>query len=95
MVNVVFQDNGFSQPAVGRAPLQLTVEAFDGEKVVTTLPVFPRQFHDSQDNGARRAAFQRRDALVRDIIWSGYKYMSYSGRFMDEAKRKVTYLKAI
>ncbi|GCB17690.1 ATPase family AAA domain-containing protein 3B [Aspergillus awamori] len=79
MVSVVFQDSSFHQHVVGRAPRQISIEAFDGEKVVTTLPVFPCQFHDSQDNGTRRAAFQRRGGLVRDIIWSGYKYMKYSG----------------
>ncbi|GKZ57903.1 hypothetical protein AnigIFM63309_004159 [Aspergillus niger] len=78
MVSVVFQDSSFHQHVVGRAPRQISIEAFDGEKVVTTLPVFPCQFHDSQDNGTRRAAFQRRGGLVRDIIWSGYKYMKYS-----------------
>ncbi|GLA83351.1 hypothetical protein AtubIFM56815_007543 [Aspergillus tubingensis] len=67
MVSVMFQDSDFHQHVSGAAPRLISIEAFDGEKVVTTLPVFPCQFHDRQDNGTRRAAFQRRGALVRDI----------------------------
>ncbi|BCR94419.1 uncharacterized protein AKAW2_11465S [Aspergillus luchuensis] len=88
MVSVMFQDSDFHQHVFGPAPRLISIEAFDGEKVVTTLPVFPCQFHDRQDNGSRRAAFQRRGALVRDIVWGGYKYMRYSGRLMDNKKRK-------
>jgi hypothetical protein len=90
IVNVLFQDVDFYKHALGRAPCCIIIEAFDGEKLVTSLAVLPCQFHDRQDNGARRAAFQKRGALVADIVWSGYKYMKYSGTTMDRKKKKVT-----
>ncbi|GFF22121.1 ATPase family AAA domain-containing protein 3B [Aspergillus udagawae] len=88
IVNVLFQDVDFYKHALGRAPCCIIIEAFDGEKLVTSLPVLPCQFHDRQDNGTRRAAFQKRGALVADIVWSGYKYMKYSGTTMDRKKKK-------
>jgi hypothetical protein len=90
IVNILFQDVGFDTHMLARAPHSIIIEAFDGEKLVTSLPVLPCQIHDRQDNGTRRAAFQKRGALVADIMWSGYKYMKYRGMTMDKKKRKVT-----
>ncbi|GES65448.1 ATPase family AAA-domain-containing protein 3B [Aspergillus terreus] len=87
-VRVLFQDVHFHKNVLGHAPCCIIIEAFDGEKLVTSLPVLPCQFHDRQDNGTRRTAFQKRGALVADILWSGYKYMKYSGMTMDKKKKK-------
>ncbi|KAL5339791.1 P-loop containing nucleoside triphosphate hydrolase protein [Aspergillus crustosus] len=87
IVSMIFQDTNFPTNLTGRASVSIEIEIFDGEMVVTRLPVVPRDYHDSQDNGQRKASFEKRGALVADIMESGYKLKKYNGPFQDAKKQ--------
>ncbi|KAL4925438.1 uncharacterized protein BDV17DRAFT_272243 [Aspergillus undulatus] len=51
-VYVMFQDTAYNRTnMLGRAKCGATIGYYDGEKVVTSLPVFPCRFTDSLDGG--------------------------------------------
>lgn len=47
------------------------IHNFDGEKLVTSLPIFPREFHDRSDAGERRALFEERGDRIVKIVLAG------------------------
>ncbi|KAK0618657.1 hypothetical protein DIS24_g11657 [Lasiodiplodia hormozganensis] len=80
-------DNSWSTHTVGYAEVRIDIPYFEGEKHVTTLPIFPREHHDKTDANARRDKFEARGRKMRDILWHGCAYVTYEGECMDEKKR--------
>lgn len=79
-VKVLVQDVAFRMKAfTAPSPVIIQIESFVGEKFVTSLPVFPREYHDTKDNGKRKAAFERRGDFAADLLWASYKYVKYDG----------------
>ncbi|KAL3463666.1 hypothetical protein BJX64DRAFT_287136 [Aspergillus heterothallicus] len=84
---VISVDNAGSRNINGYMAYILAIKDFDGEKLVTNLPVMPRDYYDRTDNGQRRAAFIQRGSKARDILWDQYMYAKYDGKLMDKAKK--------
>ncbi|KAL1615181.1 hypothetical protein SLS56_011913 [Neofusicoccum ribis] len=80
-------DHSWHSPSIGTAEVTIEVPYFEGEKVVTALPIHPREYFDRTDGGERREKFRRRGEKMCDIIWHGHAYLAYDGEFMDEKKR--------
>ncbi|KAK2758235.1 hypothetical protein FQN54_004079 [Arachnomyces sp. PD_36] len=88
-VDVWFQDNSWTKGDIGGASAQVVIMEFDGEKFVTSLDVFPRDYFDSKDEGERKVAFQKRGGIVCDILWKGYSYVNHDGKLMDDSKQQA------
>ncbi|OJD32610.1 atpase aaa+ type core protein [Diplodia corticola] len=80
-------DNSWHMHTLGTAEVSVDVPYFEGEKLVTTLPIYPRAYFDKTDANARRDKFIARGRKVRDILWHGHSYVMYEGECMDEKKR--------
>jgi hypothetical protein len=89
-VKLWFQDNTWRGGDVGRAIKTIKVEEFDGEKLVTSLPIYPRDYLDKKDGGKRRQAFVKRGDRLCDILWKGYSYVNHNGKFIDDGEQEVT-----
>lgn len=85
-VRVWMLDNSWNTPRICRATIDIEIAHFEGEKVVTDLPVFPSEYFDKTDNGERRAAFEARGKRCADIVWEGHSYQFYDGRSMTDKK---------
>ncbi|KAK7719111.1 hypothetical protein SLS57_005844 [Botryosphaeria dothidea] len=86
-VKVWFLGHRWKTARMRRALVDVEVPWFEGEKSVTTLPVYPRDYFDKLDGGEVRRKFQERGAKACRISWSGHSYLSYNGKFMDNAKQ--------
>lgn len=82
-------DNSWYDTRMGCATMKVKISSFEGEKLVTNLPVFPREYYDRLDGGQRRTSFERRGEKVCDILWKGHAHLEYNGHFMDEKKVPV------
>ncbi|KAF3045326.1 hypothetical protein E8E11_003333 [Didymella keratinophila] len=63
--NLMLDEKGIRQN-----PRKVEIHAFDDERSIVELPVFPASFYDAQDGGA----------LSRSLTSRGKKYFSYSSR---------------
>jgi NACalpha-BTF3-like transcription factor len=79
-------DNSWNTARICRATFDIEIEHFEGEKVVTDLPIFPREYFDKTDNGVRKAEFESRGKRCADIVWEGHSYQFYDGRAMTDKK---------
>lgn len=75
---------------IGSVSTAIDIDYFDGERPVTSLPIFPREFHDNEDGGLRRREFENRGDKIREMFWEGYRYMSYDGECPDDKRRYVS-----
>lgn len=66
-----------------------TVEWFDGELLVTDLPVIPAEIYDAHDSGERRRRFENRGSKICDILYGGSRYMSHDGDCLDQSEHPV------
>lgn len=66
------------------------IDRFEGEQVVTSLPICPVEFQDAKDSGVRRRALIERGLKTCDILWSGSRYMSYEGECLSRSKQRVS-----
>lgn len=85
-VKVCFMNAIWKKHMVTGSIFTVDIEAFDGEKVVTGLPIYPCHYYDIQDGGERREAFLRRGTEMMDILRNHYKYVKYDGKLMDDDK---------
>lgn len=69
---------------------EIDIDYFSGERTVTNLRVFPRDFHDRRDTGARRKEFQRRGGEVARIIGENSRFMDYEGECLGRYERRVS-----
>lgn len=66
---------------------------FDGEKLVTSLPIFPREFHDRSDAGGRRALFEERGDRIVKIVWAGSHYARHRGYCLNDNEFYVSVIR--
>lgn len=84
------QDSRWTKAGIGCAIFKIDIAVFDGEKLVTSLSVFPRDYYDSKDETGRKAAFRKRGRFLCDILWNGgYSYVNYDGKLMTESDQQV------
>lgn len=62
------------------------VEDFDGERAIADLAVYPREYYDKGDGGKRRVHFEERGATMRDILWTGHRYLQHNGLRADKTR---------
>ncbi|KAF2141541.1 uncharacterized protein K452DRAFT_308644 [Aplosporella prunicola CBS 121167] len=86
---VWFLDHTWSSSRISRSKTEIEIPYFEGEKVVSTLNVYPREYLDRVDGGKRREAFIARGEKARDIAYAGHSYRFYDGRDMSEDKKHV------
>ncbi|KAK8035739.1 hypothetical protein PG991_001812 [Apiospora marii] len=55
------------------------IDQFEGEQLVTSLPVYPAEFQDANDNGQRKRKLTERGQKTCEILWDDSRYMSYLG----------------
>ncbi|KAI3325235.1 hypothetical protein HD806DRAFT_533827 [Xylariaceae sp. AK1471] len=75
---------------IGCAIHTAVINRFDGEKLITSLPLCPAEFHDLQDQGAMKRHFTDRGEKVCEVLWGESKYMYYDGECMDQSKQRFT-----
>ncbi|KAI0105436.1 hypothetical protein GGR51DRAFT_560282 [Nemania sp. FL0031] len=68
----------------------ITIDLFDGEMPITSLPICPAEILDATDQGATKQRFMDRGRKARDILWGKSMYMEYDGECMDYAKQRYT-----
>ncbi|KAI0536997.1 hypothetical protein GGR58DRAFT_473532 [Xylaria digitata] len=66
------------------------VNHFDGEQLITSLPIYPVEFHDVSNEGNTMQRFTNRGRKVCEILWGQSMYMEYDGECMDYAKQQYT-----
>ncbi|KAK7569136.1 hypothetical protein IWX47DRAFT_852733 [Phyllosticta citricarpa] len=81
-IYVWFQDSIWGTGWLATALKKVKIEYFEGEELVTNLPVFPRDYFDKQDGNRRRSELQERGRLIRDILWKDHSYVKYKGKLM-------------
>jgi len=82
-------DHSWSEARICRSTIDIEIEHFDGEKEVTELNVFPREYFDRTDEGARRKQFEARGRKAADVVWQGFSYQHYDGRAMTDKKTMI------
>jgi hypothetical protein len=88
-VTVIFLQVDWASDEIGYASSTVVIERFDGERLVTSLPVFPCEFHDKQDGGARNETFRKGGDKVCELLWGESRYMKYEGEVMDNSRSYV------
>lgn len=81
--------SSFEYPRLDPVSAKVNIEKFDGERLVTSLPLFPREFHDRSDAGDRRALFEERGERIAKILWAGSHYGRHRGYCLDFAESYV------
>ncbi|KAK7536773.1 uncharacterized protein J3D65DRAFT_623379 [Phyllosticta citribraziliensis] len=81
-IYVWFQDSIWGTGWLATALKKVTVDHFEGEKLVLDLPVFPRDYFDIKDGNKRRSDYQKRGRLIRNILWKDHSYVNYNGKLM-------------
>ena len=67
----------------------IQVHVFDGERDITSLPLFPTSFHDRLDNGAlRKQLIERGNKFFR--FARGPTFLEYTGTGLKSARKKVS-----
>ncbi|KAK8021678.1 hypothetical protein PG990_006816 [Apiospora arundinis] len=62
------------------------ISQYDGEQLVTSLPVCPAEFHDPKDLGVRRRELSERGRKTCQLIWEGPQYTFYQGICLSKIK---------
>lgn len=65
------------------------INFFEGERTVTSLPVFPRQYWDCRDQGKRKTLFEERGKKKLDLLRNEPKQMTYEGQSLENKRRNV------
>lgn len=74
---------------LGTTETYFDIDKFDGESAVTDLVIYPRHYFDNEDAGERRAHFEKRGMIMRDILWKGHQYMYHDGIRVDSTHSRV------
>ncbi|KAI8624701.1 hypothetical protein F5Y19DRAFT_452880 [Xylariaceae sp. FL1651] len=75
---------------IGCTTLYAAVDRFDGEEPVTSLPIYPAEFLDANDQERTKQRFIERGRKVCDILWGESMYMEYDGECMDNFRQSYT-----
>ena len=73
---------------ITRDELTRTIEWFEGERRVTSLPAYPSAYHDDQDGGKRRKALEERGERLYRLLHSQPKQMWHDEFFYTSRKQK-------
>lgn len=76
-------------PRLDPVSSNIYIDKFDGEKLITSLVLFPREFHDKTDAGDRRALFEERGNRIAKIVWAGSHYARHRGYCLDDLQSYV------
>lgn len=76
---------------IGFAVDSVSIDQYDGEKLVTALPIFPSEISDAIDGGARKRKFTERGSKICDIFWGNSKYQYHDGECLDQSKKSVSF----
>ncbi|KAK8092391.1 P-loop containing nucleoside triphosphate hydrolase protein [Apiospora kogelbergensis] len=87
VVDICFLQMSWSSGELESVSQKIFIDYFNGARSITSLPVFPRQFHDRRDSGLRRQEAEQWGRQVSQMLWDGPKYLSYEGERMDESKQ--------
>ena len=80
---------------ISRDEMSRSIEPYEGERQVTSLPVFPSRFRDSEDGGETRRYMEERGERLYKLIHAQPRQMWYDGNFFSlssSKKRKVRLL---
>ena len=66
------------------------IDRYDGEQLVTHLPIHPVEFHDAQDMGVRRREFAERGRNTCRLIWEGPRYAYHDGKSLNKDQKHVS-----
>ena len=69
-----------------------SIDQYEGERQVTSLPIFPRRFRDSKDGGETYRYMEERGERLYKLIHAQPRLMWYDGYFYSSKKRKVRLL---
>ena len=69
-----------------------SIDQYEGERQVTSLPIFPRRFRDSKDGGETCRYLEERGERMYKLIYAQPRQMWYDGYFYSSKKRKVRLL---
>lgn len=89
LISICFLQMSWSSGELECGPATITINRFNGARPVTSLPVFPREFHDRQDSGLRKEDAEQRGSKIAQMLWEGPKYLSYEGECMDAFRQYV------
>lgn len=73
-------------PRLDPVSSHVEIDEFDGEKLITSLPIFPREFHDKNDAGDRRGLFEKRGERIAKMVWAGSHYARHRGYCLDDSQ---------
>lgn len=74
---------------LGCVPGNATIEQFDGEMLITDLPIIPAEIFDAHDSGERRRQFENRGSKICDLLCGGSRYMFHDGDTLDRSGHHV------
>ncbi|KAI0404020.1 hypothetical protein F4802DRAFT_569427 [Xylaria palmicola] len=77
----------WSSNQIGCALHTTTVDQFDGEKPIASMPIYPIEFLDAKDQGQTNQRFIGRGRAVCELLWGDSIYMRYDGECMDCTKQ--------
>lgn len=79
----------FDGKNIKRKSKSIEVQVFDGEREVSSLPLFPTSFHDNKDDGAlRRQLIERGRKFLR--LAKGPTFLEYTGTGLKQGTKKVS-----
>lgn len=90
LINICFLQMSWSSGALECGSAKITINRFNGARSITSLPVFPREFHDTQDSGLRKQDAEQRGSEIAKMLWEGPKHLTYEGECMDQLRQQVS-----
>ncbi|KAK8140098.1 hypothetical protein PG984_000164 [Apiospora sp. TS-2023a] len=68
----------------------VVINKFEGEQLVTSLPLYPADLHDAEDNGERKRHLTERGQRTHEILLDDSRYMSYEGECLTRSKQHIS-----
>ncbi|KAK6224199.1 hypothetical protein LQW54_000348 [Pestalotiopsis sp. IQ-011] len=88
-VEVWFLDVSRMENDVSPVRTIVYINRFGGEREVTSLSIFPREYHDRNDGDARERQLEARGRKMRDIVWKGHKLLEHEGELVTRPISRV------
>ncbi|KAL8792172.1 MAG: hypothetical protein Q9195_005268 [Heterodermia aff. obscurata] len=73
---------------ISRDEMWKSIDMYDGERQVLSLPIFPSRYRDSKDGGETRRSLEERGERLYKLIYAQPRQMWYDGHFFSAKKRK-------
>jgi len=68
----------------------LKIDQYNGEQLITSLPICPAEVYDATDMGVRRRELTERGQKTCQLIWESPRYVYHQGRSLNKDKRYVS-----